>query len=324
MQTIAVTGSTGSKGRGVGPVVVAALRARGYRVLTLDVALPLQPDDAFRLVDLTDYGSTFAALHGAEMVVHLAANAGPDANFFTGAQRFHVNTLAAYNVFQAACAMGLSKVIWASSETVYGYPFDKLDPKTLPLTDELPTIPTGSYGISKAVTEDLARHMHRMYGTSFIGLRLSRIHHDVPDHPHNYEAIRAGWTDPAPLRTNLFGYVDARDVAGAVVSALAADFTGAEAMGIFAADTTWNRPNAELVQQFYPGTTLAPGTGPHENSGVDRKGQAPDRLCAAAFVARRIEGLEAAKIAGPNPRHGAPAPRSPLASGGKRPNLPRS
>ena len=264
MITIAVTGSTGSKGRGLGPVVVNTLRGAGYRVLTLDLREPEVFDPEFRPVDLTDYGAAFAALHGAEWVVHLAANAGPDTNHFTGAQRFHVNTLAAYNVFQAACAMGLDRVVWASSETVYGYPFGKSHPTTLPVSDDEPPIPTGSYGISKAVTEDLARHMHRLYGTSFVGLRLSRVHHDVPNHPHNFEAVRRGWSDPTDLRTNLFGYVDARDVANAVLAALRADFTGAEAMGIFAADTTWNEPNEALVARFYPGATLKPGTGPYE------------------------------------------------------------
>ena len=263
-KTIAVTGSTGSKGRGVGPVVVNALRDAGYRVLTLDIRAPETPDAEFRPVDLTDYGATFAALYGAEAVVHLAANAEPDVNHVDGAQRFHVNTLAAYNVFQAACAQKLDRVVWASSETVLGYPFDKVEPKELPVTDDAPPIPTGSYGISKAVTEELARHMHRVYGTSFIGLRLSRIHHDVPNHPHNYEAVRRGWSDPTELRTNLFGYIDARDVAGAILCALTADFTGAEAMSIFAADTTWNRPNDELVKQFFPRSTLKPGTGPYE------------------------------------------------------------
>jgi len=264
MTIIAVTGSTGSKGRGVGPVVVDALREMGHQVLTLDLRQPEIADSAFRPVDLTDYGATFAALHGAEAVVHLAANAEPDTNHITGAQRFHVNTLAAYNVFQAACTMGVKKVVWASSETVLGYPFDKLHPARLPVTDDEPAIPTGSYGISKAVTEELARHMHRVHGTSFIGLRLSRIHHDVPGHPHNYDAIRRGWDDPWDLKTNLFGYVDARDVAGAVISALAADFTGAESMSIAAADTTWHKPNDELVREFYPSSMLASGTGPYE------------------------------------------------------------
>jgi nucleoside-diphosphate-sugar epimerase len=264
MKTIAVTGSTGSMGRGVGPLVVAAFRGRGYRVLTLDITAPAQFDPEFRPVDLTDYGATFAALHGAEGVVHLAANAAPDTNHVTGAQRFHVNTLAAYNVFQASAAMGIAKVVWASSETVLGYPFEQVDPKVLPVTDDDPAIPTGSYGISKAVTEELARHMHRVHGTTFIGLRLSRIHYNTPGHPTSYEAIRAGWIHPAPLRTNLFGYVDARDVAQAAVKALESSVTGAEAMTIAAADTTWTKPNAELVAEFFPNTVLRPGTGDFE------------------------------------------------------------
>jgi nucleoside-diphosphate-sugar epimerase len=264
MTTVAVTGSTGTRGRGLGPVVVNALREKGYRVLTLDIRAPETPDPEFRPVDLTDYGAAFAALYGAEMVVHLAANAEPDVNHVDGAQRFHLNTMAAYNVFQATSAMRMSKVVWASSETVLGYPFDKATPERFPVTDDEPAIPTGSYGISKAVTEELARHMHRVHGTTFIGLRLSRVHHDTPGHPHNYEAVRRGWSEPEPLRTNLFGYVDARDVAGAVVAALESGFEGAEVMSIFAADTTWNRPNADLVERFFPGATLSPELGPYE------------------------------------------------------------
>jgi nucleoside-diphosphate-sugar epimerase len=147
---------------------------------------------------------------------------------------------------------------------VLGYPFEQVDPKVLPVTDDDPAIPTGSYGISKAVTEELARHMHRVYGTTFIGLRLSRIHHDTPGHPTSYEAIRAGWIDPAPLRTNLFGYVDARDVAQAAVKALESSLAGAEAMTIAAADTTWTKPNAELVAEFFHNTVLRAGTGDFE------------------------------------------------------------
>jgi nucleoside-diphosphate-sugar epimerase len=76
--------------------------------------------------------------------------------------------------------------------------------------------------------------------------------------------VRRGWSEPEPLRTNLFGYVDARDVAGAVVAALESGFEGAEVMSIFAADTTWNRPNADLVERFFPGATLSPELGPYE------------------------------------------------------------
>ena len=61
--------------------------------------------------------------------------------------------------------------------------------RLLPTIDEDPAIPTSSYGISKAVTEDLARHMHRAYGTTFVGLRFSNIFYDTPGHVTGYDRL---------------------------------------------------------------------------------------------------------------------------------------
>jgi nucleoside-diphosphate-sugar epimerase len=262
---IAVTGGTGSWDRGVGPVVIAALKAKGYDVTNLDRAVPGGIEKAgFIRVDLTDYGQTFAALHGHDAVIQLAANGEPDWDHVSGAARFHVNTLIAYNVFQAACFLGMKKVVWASSETVLGFPFAKVAPKLLPTSDEDPPIPTSSYGISKAVTEELARHMNREYGVAFVGLRFSNIFYDTPGHVTGYERIPGFWADPHSRKFDLWGYVDSRDTADACVQALESGITGAEAMTIAAPDTIMRQTNAELVAAAFPGCALRPGTGPHE------------------------------------------------------------
>ena len=269
---IAVTGGTGSWDRGVGPVVIAALEAAGHAVTNLDRAVPGGIESrGFIKVDLTDYGATFAALHGHDMVVQLAANGEPDWDHFSGAARFHVNTLIAYNVFQAAAEYGMQKVVWASSETVHGFPFDQVFPISLPRSDDDAPIPTSSYGISKAVTEDLARHMHRRYGTDFIGLRFSNIFYDTPGHVTGYQTIPGFWDDPTSRRFNLWGYVDARDVAQAVVKSLGPDVTGARAVTIAAPDTIMRQTNAELIAAAFPGCVLKPGTGPHDTLiGIDK------------------------------------------------------
>ena len=265
MAKIAVTGGTGSWDRGVGPVIINALKTLGHDVVNLDRAVPGGIESrGFIKVDLTDYGATFAALTGVEQIVHLAANGEPDWDHLSGAARFHVNTLAAYNVFQAAVTMGIKKVVWASSETVLGFPFDQLKPKVLPTSDDDPPIPTSSYGISKAVTEDLARHMHRRYGTDFVGLRFSNIFYDTQGHTTGYDKIPGFWEDIRSRNFNLFGYVDSRDVAQAVVKSLAPGVTGAVTMTIAAADTIMRQTNTELVAASFPGCTLKPGTGEHE------------------------------------------------------------
>lgn len=262
---IAVTGGTGSWDRGVGPVVIKTLREAGHEVTNLDRAVPGGIESpGFIKVDLADYGATFAALHGHDAVVQLAANGEPDWDHLSGAARFHLNTAIAYNVFQAAVTYGMKRVVWASSETVLGFPFDKVPPTALPTSDDDPAIPTSSYGISKAVTEDLARHMHRRYGTSFIGLRFSNIFYDTKGHVTGYDKVPGFWDNPRSRMFNLWGYVDARDVAQSVLKSLDVPFDGAEAMTIAAADTIMRQPNAELLADAFPGCTLKPGTGPHD------------------------------------------------------------
>jgi nucleoside-diphosphate-sugar epimerase len=261
---VAVTGGTGSWDRGLGPVVIAALEAKGHTVTNLDRVVPGGIERrGFIKVDLTDYGQTFAALHGHDAVIQLAANGEPDWDHVSGAARFHVNTLIAYNVFQAACFLGMQKVVWASSETVLGFPFD-IAPKVLPTNDDDPPIPTSSYGISKAVTEDLARHMNRRYGVPFVGLRFSNIFYDTPGHVTSYERIPRFWDNLHAKKFDLWAYVDARDTADSCVQALESQITGAEVMTIAAVDTVMRQTNQELIDACYPGCVLRPGTGEHE------------------------------------------------------------
>jgi len=263
---IAVTGGTGSWDRGIGPVVISALKAKGHEVTNLDRAVPGGIEKAgFIRVDLTDYGQTFAAMYGHDAVIQLAANGEPDWDHLSGAARFHVNSLIAYNVFQAACFLGMRKVVWASSETVLGFPFDKVTPKLLPTNDDDPPIPTSSYGISKANTEDLARHMNRRYGVPFVGLRFSNIFYDTPGHVTGYDKIPSFWDDPKSRMFNLWGYVDSRDTADACVQALESNVTGAEVMTIAAPDTIMRQTNQELVAAAFPGCTIKPGTGPYDS-----------------------------------------------------------
>src|SRR3954454_22023112 len=122
---IAVTGGTGKLGR----AVVAGLRADGDEGINLDAAAQ-RPDIR---IDLTDYGQTVEAFTGIDdrydridAVVHLAAIPAP--GITANAATFHNNIIATYNVFAAAKAAGITNVVWASSETVLGLPFDPPPP----------------------------------------------------------------------------------------------------------------------------------------------------------------------------------------------------
>ncbi|WP_219418413.1 NAD-dependent epimerase/dehydratase family protein [Pseudonocardia nigra] len=261
MTTVAVTGSSGKLGRHV----VRDLQAHGYRVVALDRVLdPGSPAAAAVRVDLTDHGQVLEALtavddrhDGVDAVVHLAAIPAP--GLTTNAATFANNITATHNVFAAARTAGVRNVVWASSETVLGLPFDA-PPPYIPVDEAYPVRPESTYSLVKSLEEEMARHFCRWApDLKMIGLRFS----NVMD-PEDYAAFPAFDADPQLRRWNLWGYIDGRDGAQAVRRALEHDGTGVEVFVIANADTVMSRSSAELAAEVYPGVPVTRELGEHE------------------------------------------------------------
>jgi nucleoside-diphosphate-sugar epimerase len=157
MSWVAVTGGSGKLGR----AVVGELLDHGYDVVNLDAVAPREPRCPFTRVDLTDFGQAVEALTASDgglpevdAVVHLAAVPGP--HVATRAATFHNNIRCTYNVFAAARATGVRNVVWASSETLLGLPFDTTPPPYLPVDEEYPARPDTMYALSKHLEEQMA------------------------------------------------------------------------------------------------------------------------------------------------------------------------
>jgi nucleoside-diphosphate-sugar epimerase len=253
LQKIVVTGGSGKAGR----AVVRELLDHGYEVLNVDLAPPGEALAPFLKVDLTDLGQTIEVLHGAEGVVHLAAIPAPGLQ--SKEVTFRVNMASTYNVFSAATMLGLKRVVWASSETTLGLPFDREQPAYAPIDEDHPLYPESSYALSKVLSEEMARQFNRWSGAPFVGLRFSNIME-----PQDYQRFPGFWDDALLRKWNLWGYVDARDVAQSCRLGLEADIQGAEAFIIAAADTVMNRPNSELMAEIFPQVSLRDGTGAFE------------------------------------------------------------
>jgi nucleoside-diphosphate-sugar epimerase len=248
---ICVTGASGTAGR----ATVAELRAHGHDVRATDVA-PAPPDLAVPLLraDLTDYGQTVEVLHGMDAVVHLANIPAP--GLHTPAVTFTANTAMNSNVFLGAAQLGLQRVVWASSETTLGLPFDT-PPRYAPVDEDHYPVPTSTYALSKVVGETVAGHISAWSGIPFVALRFSNIFM-----PEEYALLpAAAWNDVAARRWNLWGYIDVRDVATACRRALEAPVTGARSYIIAAADTVMPRPSAELLHGQFPGVELVRDVG---------------------------------------------------------------
>jgi nucleoside-diphosphate-sugar epimerase len=241
MAKICVTGAAGKAGR----ATVAELRAAGHEVLATDIAAPrLDSDPPLLSADLTDYGQTVDVLHGVDAVVHLANIPAP--GMFPPAATFTRNTAMNSNVFLAAAQLGLRRVVWASSETTLGLPFD-VPPRYAPVDEAHYPLPTSTYALSKVVGETLAEHISGWSGIPFVALRLSNIME-----PPDYQRFPSFWGDARLRRWNLWGYIDVRDAATSCRLALDAPVDGAVSTIIAAADTVMNRPSADLLREVYP------------------------------------------------------------------------
>jgi len=253
MTKVVVTGGSGKAGR----AVVRDLVAHGYDVLNVDLKPPRETLSPFLEVDLGDLGQTVEALRGADAVVHLGAIPAPGLR--SEEVTFRNNMTSSYNVFSAATLLGLRRIVSASSETTLGLPFDREKPAYAPIDEDHPLYPESSYALSKVLGEKMARQVARWSGVPIVSLRFSNIME-----PHDYAQFPAFQDDPQLRKWNLWGYVDARDVAQSCRLGLEADIRGAEAFIIAAADTVMERPNKELMAAVFPGVPLREGTGPNE------------------------------------------------------------
>jgi len=258
---VAVTGAAGKLGR----AVVAHLRASGWDVLSLDRVRPGADAGEALVVDLTDYGQVVDVLAGRvdehvrplDAVVHLAAIPAPGQ--VPNSATFANNATVSWNVFNAARAAGITNVVWASSETVLGLPFDS-PPPYVPLDEEYRVRPETTYSLVKALEEEMAHHLCRWDPRlKMIGLRFSNVME-----PQEYAAFPAFDADPALRKWNLWGYIDARDGAQAVRRALEHDATGMDVFIIANADTVMSRASADLVAEVYPGVEVRKELGRNE------------------------------------------------------------
>lgn len=237
---IVVTGGSGK----LGGAVVERLLASGHQVTNVDVRPAPGSGARFLRVDLTDYGQVVEALTGiddaydaVDAVVHLAAVPAP--GLIPNAATFANNVPSTFHVFQAAKLAGIRKVVWASSETVLGLPFD-VPPAYVPV-DEAVAEPNSTYSLGKLVEETMAAQFCRWDpDLSMVGLRFSNVML-VEDY-----AGFAGYTAD-DRRFNLWSYIDARDAAQAVELALAYEPHGVEVFVIASPDVVPHVPVAQLL-----------------------------------------------------------------------------
>ncbi len=215
MTTVIVTGSKGK----LGSVVVEELAAAGLRR-----AWPRQSARSRRRTTTPASTSPTTARPSTRCSACRTATArstpwctsrpSPPPGQVTDVATFHNNMPATFNVFQGAKRAGIKKIVYASSETVLGLPFE-IDPPYIPVDEEV-SRPESNYSLVKHLEETMAAQFCRWDPElSIIALRFSNVMYPV-----EYAGFPAFDADATARRWNLWGYIDARDGAQAVIKGL--------------------------------------------------------------------------------------------------------
>lgn len=242
---------TGAHGK-VGRAASAALLAAGHRVTGVDLAPPVFERDlpgAARYVraDLTDAGAAYAVVRGHDAVVHAAAI--PDPLHDVPHEVFGNNLMSTFNVLEAAVRWGVTRFVNISSETVPGFFFPErpLLPAYVPVDEEHPVLPQDPYALAKHFGEQLMDAAVRRSD-----LRCTTIRPSWVQNADNYARnLGPMLRDRSELSASLWSYIDAEDLADAIVLAVETDLPGHEVFYIASPDNVGGRDLAAAVREHY-------------------------------------------------------------------------
>ena len=158
---VLVTGAAGRIGSGF------LRHAAGRYVLRASDIRPVDGAD-FVPADLGDRAALARACADVDTVVHLGADPSLDAEWESLLPN---NIVGTHNLFEAASAAGVRRVVYASSvHAVSGYPVGKQ------VSADDPVNPGNLYGVTKAFGEALGRYYAEQRGLSVIALRIGAFY----------------------------------------------------------------------------------------------------------------------------------------------------
>ncbi len=133
--------------------------------------------------DIRDIATVHGAMRGCEAVVHLAAVPSVPRSIADPVTSHDANATGTLNVLLAARDAGASRVVLASSSSIYGS-----NPE-LPKRESLTPLPISPYAVSKLAAESYARSFFDVYGLETVALRYFNVFGPRQDPNSEYAAV---------------------------------------------------------------------------------------------------------------------------------------
>lgn len=204
-----ITGAAGI----VGTPVTKQLRALGHEVLATDIVAAMNRD--IQACDIMNLEALMEHMGGCDAVVHLAAF--PTPALAASSETFQLNVTGTFNVYAAAEALGITRVVQASSVNAWGcfWGNQEHEPRYLPIDEAHPKFTTDAYSFSKQLVEDIATYYWRRSGIQSVSLRFpgvfqteyfaSNAYHEAAQHAHR--SLDYFMKQDASTRTHRFRYL---------------------------------------------------------------------------------------------------------------------
>lgn len=300
MPTTIVTGGAGY----IGSVTVAALLARGEKVVVIDNLVTghrsaISPGATFHHADLRNTARIreILAESGADAVVHFAASSLVGESVRDPEKYMDNNVAGTLSLLSAMRGAGVMRLVFSSTAAVYG------EPEGVPIPESHPTKPTNPYGLTKRFMEQAMECYDEAYGLRFVALRYFNAcgasgplgeHHDPESHLIPLVLFAAlgrrpsisvfGEDYPTPDGTCIRDYIHVEDLADAHLRALDALRSGAASQKLNLGNGHgYSVKDVIEVCRRVTGRTIA------SVSAARRPGD-PARLVASADAARRVLG----------------------------------
>jgi UDP-glucose 4-epimerase len=230
-------------------------------------------DPRVRLVkgSIADRELLRSVIDGTQYVFHLAALWLHEC-VHEPRRAIEINVEGTYNVAEAAHELGVRKVVYSSSASVYG------DAIETPMTEEHPFNNRTLYGATKIAGEQIFRSVNEQHGLPWVGLRYMNVYGPRMDYKGTYVSVimkvldRIDAGEPPVIfgdGSQTYDFVHVGDVARANVLALEADASD-ECFNVgIGVKTTINELVTDLLE--LSGSDLEPEYRPEESMFVTHR-----------------------------------------------------
>ena len=153
------------------------------------------------LVDIRNYEELVRIFAGAETIYHLAAIPSVPRSISEPVPSHDVNINGTFNVYRAAQAAGVRRVVYAASSSAYG------ETEVLPKTESMAPRPKSPYALQKLMGEYYGSVFASCFGVEAVSLRFFNVYGPRQDPSSPYSGVLSLFMKSALTRTapTIFG-----------------------------------------------------------------------------------------------------------------------